>query len=68
MDIEKTPKEILKKAVKSSTYCLEDLNFIAKELHPSTMGDVIFHIHALQHIFISEYARFTKIKKELDLI
>ena len=36
-------------------------------LHPSTVIEMQYHIHALQNVLISEYARHTEIKDELNL-
>jgi len=60
-------KAVLKESIKASSQCLKDLVVISSLLHPETMKEAVFHVHALQNIFIAEYARFTDLKKELKL-
>lgn len=36
-------------------------------IHPETVPELVFHIHAIQNILIAEYARHTPLKEELDL-
>jgi hypothetical protein len=59
-------KEILKRAIKDASLPAKIQEI--KSLHPKTLDEIEGHIHQIQNILIAEYARYTDLKDELELV
>ena len=62
-----TDRIILKKLIQDCANVPNQITLVSSNLHPSTIPDLQFHVHAIQNILIAEYVRHTQLKDELGL-
>ena len=59
-------KFIIKRAIKEIPAVMKIS--VIDDLHPTTLSEIHTLVHQIQNILVAEYARYTNLKDELQLI
>lgn len=59
-------KAVLKQAIKDTSLVMKISD--VDDLHPTTLTEIHNYVHQIQNILVAEYARYTPLKDELQLV